>query len=73
MDGINDLKLGNDLMMVPTQPADVAQLARVHSSDYLDDLQRFCSTGRVPSRRTPLLRQSRGTRPAGRQEPGWWP
>lgn len=45
MDGINDLKLGNDLMMVPTQPADVAQLARVHSSDYLDDLQRFCSTG----------------------------
>jgi len=45
MDGILDLRLDSDLVIVPTQPAATVELIRVHSPDYLDDLRRFCSIG----------------------------
>jgi len=48
MDGIADLHLGTDLLLLPARAAHLDQLLRVHSSDYLDELERFCQTGGGP-------------------------
>ncbi len=45
MAGIGDLHLGSDLRAVPADPADLDQLARVHTIDYLEELQRFSAGG----------------------------
>jgi acetoin utilization deacetylase AcuC-like enzyme len=45
MAGIGDLHLGSDLRAVPADPADLGQLARVHTVDYLDELRRFSAAG----------------------------
>ncbi|HEV3265047.1 MAG TPA: histone deacetylase [Acidimicrobiales bacterium] len=45
MAGIGDLHLGTDLRVVPADPADLGQLARVHTLDYLDELRRFSAGG----------------------------
>ena len=45
MDGVADLHLDGDLLLVPARPAPMDQLLRVHSADYLDELERFCATG----------------------------
>jgi acetoin utilization deacetylase AcuC-like enzyme len=43
--GIEDLDLGSDLHVVPTFSADRAQLGRVHTASYLDELEAFCRRG----------------------------
>jgi acetoin utilization deacetylase AcuC-like enzyme len=48
MDGVDDLHLGSDLLLLPPVAADTTQLARVHSSEYLEELERFCATGGGP-------------------------
>ena len=48
MDGVADLHLDSDLLVIPTRAADMTQLQRVHAADYLDDLCRFCATGGGP-------------------------
>jgi acetoin utilization deacetylase AcuC-like enzyme len=45
MAGIDDLHLGSDLTVIPATPAEMHQLVRVHSSDHLDQLRRFCAGG----------------------------
>ncbi|MGH9098251.1 MAG: histone deacetylase family protein [Acidimicrobiales bacterium] len=45
MAGIGDLHLGSDLDALPPAPAEIAQLARVHTTDYLDQLQQFSVGG----------------------------
>jgi acetoin utilization deacetylase AcuC-like enzyme len=45
MVGIDNLHLGSDLQVVRGQPADRAQLTRVHSTSYLDELAAFCQEG----------------------------
>ncbi|MGP8005845.1 MAG: histone deacetylase [Acidimicrobiales bacterium] len=45
MAGIGDLRLGGELVSVPATPAPVADLARVHSVTYLDELESFCRRG----------------------------
>jgi acetoin utilization deacetylase AcuC-like enzyme len=45
MAGIGDLDLGSDLKVVPVISADRAQLTRVHSAAYLDELATFCRGG----------------------------
>ncbi|HEX3461170.1 MAG TPA: histone deacetylase [Acidimicrobiales bacterium] len=45
MAGIGDLHLGSDLTVVPATPAEMDQLARVHSPDHLDQLRRLCAGG----------------------------
>jgi acetoin utilization deacetylase AcuC-like enzyme len=45
MAGIADLHLGTDLQMVPAYPAEMAQLTRVHSATYLNELAAFCQRG----------------------------
>jgi len=48
MDGVDDLHLGSDLLLLPPVAADTTQLARVHSGEYLEELERFCATGGGP-------------------------
>ncbi|MGD0395067.1 MAG: histone deacetylase, partial [Acidimicrobiales bacterium] len=48
MGGVDDLHLGDDLLVLPARPADTTQLVRVHSRDYLEELERFCATGGGP-------------------------
>lgn len=45
MRGVDRLDLGSDLVVLPTRLADTAELTRVHTSDYLDDLRRHCAEG----------------------------
>jgi acetoin utilization deacetylase AcuC-like enzyme len=45
MAGIGDLHLGDDLVTVAPEPADLADLARAHSTSYLDELEGFCARG----------------------------
>jgi acetoin utilization deacetylase AcuC-like enzyme len=45
MDGVDDLHLGDDLVMLPSRAADMASLERVHASAYLADLRQFCADG----------------------------
>ncbi len=45
MQGVADLHLGDDLVVVPAQAASRAQLARVHEASYLDELGAFCFAG----------------------------
>jgi acetoin utilization deacetylase AcuC-like enzyme len=45
MDGLADLHLDSDLVVVPNRPADTAALELVHSAGYLDDLRRFSEQG----------------------------
>ncbi|HWD51276.1 MAG TPA: histone deacetylase [Acidimicrobiales bacterium] len=45
MAGVGDLHLGSDLAAVAAAPAGRAQLARVHTPEYLDELQRFSVGG----------------------------
>jgi acetoin utilization deacetylase AcuC-like enzyme len=48
MDGVHDLHLGSDLVVLPSRPADLGQLARVHTIEYLGDLRKFCAAGGGP-------------------------
>jgi acetoin utilization deacetylase AcuC-like enzyme len=48
MSGVDDLHLDSDLMVIPTRPADLTDLRRVHTGDYLDGLRRFCASGAGP-------------------------
>lgn len=43
--GIDELGLGEDLIVAPEHRATRAELARVHSANYLDDLGAFCYEG----------------------------
>ncbi|HEV3186551.1 MAG TPA: histone deacetylase [Acidimicrobiales bacterium] len=43
--GVADLHLGSDLIVVPAYSASRAELLRVHSGDYLDELGAFCYSG----------------------------
>ncbi len=43
--GIEDLHLGDDLIVVPPSEPASAELERVHSAEYLDRLRRFCEEG----------------------------
>ncbi|MGP0031509.1 MAG: histone deacetylase [Acidimicrobiales bacterium] len=45
MDGVRGLELEEDLVYVPAVPASTADLTRVHSAAYLDELQLFCLRG----------------------------
>jgi acetoin utilization deacetylase AcuC-like enzyme len=45
MNGIADLHLDSDLLIVPACPADRGQLDRSHAPGYLDQLRQFCATG----------------------------
>ncbi len=45
MEGVHDLHLGSDLVVLPAKPAAISDLKRVHATDYLDDLRRFCAGG----------------------------
>jgi acetoin utilization deacetylase AcuC-like enzyme len=45
MSGIEDLRLGDDLVVVPTRPADQPELARVHAAAFLDQLSAFSRAG----------------------------
>ncbi len=45
MDGVRDLNLDDDINYVTTPKADLDDLARVHSTKYLDELDRFCRQG----------------------------
>ena len=43
--GVEDLRLGCDLTMVPSYAADRSDLERVHAPAYLDELSSFCQSG----------------------------
>jgi acetoin utilization deacetylase AcuC-like enzyme len=45
MAGVEDLHLGSDLIVAPTYSASRAELVRVHSGNYLDELGAFCYSG----------------------------
>lgn len=45
MEGVADLHLDSDLLVVPARDALIEDLLRVHSADYLDQLRRFSSEG----------------------------
>jgi acetoin utilization deacetylase AcuC-like enzyme len=45
MDGLADLHLDSDLVVVPSGPPETAALELVHSPGYLGDLRRFCDEG----------------------------
>jgi acetoin utilization deacetylase AcuC-like enzyme len=45
MAGVDDLRLGEELVVVSPSPAPIADLARVHSAGYLDELELFCRRG----------------------------
>ena len=45
LDGVADLHLDSDLVVVAARPATALELERVHTHDYLDSLQRFCAEG----------------------------
>ncbi len=45
MAGIGDLRLGRELVSVGAPPAERADLERVHSARYLDELEAFCRHG----------------------------
>ena len=48
MDGVADLHLDSELVLLPARAAPMDQLLRAHSADYLDELERFCTTGGGP-------------------------
>lgn len=48
MGGVDDLHLDSDQLVLPSVAADTSQLLRVHSADYLAELERFCATGGGP-------------------------
>jgi acetoin utilization deacetylase AcuC-like enzyme len=48
MEGVADLHLDSDLVEIPSRPADIDELRRVHSADYLERLQRFSAQGGGP-------------------------
>ena len=45
MAGVFDLHLGDELLTVEAPPASREELARVHTSNYLDELEDFCLRG----------------------------
>lgn len=45
MDGVRDLNLGDDIEFVLSPRAELEDLERVHSSQYLQDLEEFCNRG----------------------------
>jgi acetoin utilization deacetylase AcuC-like enzyme len=45
MRGVEDLHLGSDLVLLPPRSAGSVDLKRVHSADYLAELERFCLSG----------------------------
>ena len=89
MDGVDDLHLDGDLVVLPARAADRAQLARVHAADYLEELERFCATGGGPldadtyatTESWDAARLSAGAglvavealAERGRESPSWWP
>jgi acetoin utilization deacetylase AcuC-like enzyme len=48
MRGVENLHLGSDLSVLATRSADVAELQRVHTAEYLEDLRRHCAEGAGP-------------------------
>jgi acetoin utilization deacetylase AcuC-like enzyme len=42
---VNDLHLGDDLVIVPAHSASREELARVHNANYLDELSAYCYAG----------------------------
>src|SRR5271168_365111 len=48
MRGVEDLHLGSDLSVLATRSADVAELQRVHTAEYLEELRRHCTEGAGP-------------------------
>jgi len=45
MAGVADVHLGDDVAMVPAEPAPREAVERVHTADYLDDLEARCRVG----------------------------
>ena len=45
MQGVDDLQLGSDLVQLPARLADPVELQRVHTADYLVELERRCLAG----------------------------
>jgi acetoin utilization deacetylase AcuC-like enzyme len=45
MQGIDDLRLGSDLLVLEAPVATRGALLRVHSAEYLEDLESFCARG----------------------------
>jgi acetoin utilization deacetylase AcuC-like enzyme len=45
MAGVEDLKLGSELVVVAPRLADPSELSRVHATSYLDELALFCQSG----------------------------
>jgi acetoin utilization deacetylase AcuC-like enzyme len=45
MEGVADLHLDSDLVEIPSRPAEIDELSRVHSADYLERLHRFSAGG----------------------------
>lgn len=45
MQGVEDLHLGSDLVLLPARTADTSELQRVHSPEYLTELERRCLAG----------------------------
>ena len=62
MDGVHDLRLGSDLVVLPARPAAMSDVARVHTTEYLDHLRRFCAAGAGPLDADTYATPDRGTR-----------
>jgi acetoin utilization deacetylase AcuC-like enzyme len=45
MQGVDDLHLGSDLLVVPAAPAPADRLVRVHTPDHIRRLEQFCADG----------------------------
>jgi acetoin utilization deacetylase AcuC-like enzyme len=45
MAGVQDLRLGDELVTVPASPAALERLTRVHAAGYLDELAGLCAAG----------------------------
>ena len=72
MRGVEDLHLGSDLSVLPTRSADLAELQRVHTAQYLEELRRHCAGGGGSSRPRHLRHAGivGGGPPVGRRRPG---
>lgn len=72
-DGIQALGSELEVVYPPTAKAEHADLARVHSSAYLAELEAFCDKGGGDIDPDTFVCRTRGMLRDVRQEPGWRP